>query len=81
MHDPVREHHAVRRACGAWDESPLQKWEVSGPGALVAADRFFTNDMRSLQVGQLRYGAFCDDGGRMLATASRSGWPTTGCAW
>jgi aminomethyltransferase len=64
--DPVREHHAVRRACGVWDESPLQKWEVSGPGALVAADRFFTNDMRSLQVGQLRYGAFCDDGGRML---------------
>jgi aminomethyltransferase len=64
--DSVAEHHAVRRACGIWDESPLQKWDVEGPGAMLAVDRFFTNDMRSLQVGQLRYGAFCDDDGRML---------------
>jgi aminomethyltransferase len=60
------EHHAVRTACGVWDESPLRKWRLSGPDALAAADRFFTNDMRSLQPGQVRYGAFCDDDGRML---------------
>ena len=64
--DAEAEHHAVRQACGVWDESPLQKWDLQGPDALLAADRFFTNDMRSLQVGQLRYGAFCDDAGRML---------------
>jgi aminomethyltransferase len=60
------EHRAVRTACGVWDESPLQKWVLDGPDALVAADRCFTNDMRSLRPGQLRYGAFCDDDGRML---------------
>ena len=60
------EHRAVRTACGVWDESPLQKWVLHGPDALVAADRCFTNDMRSLRPGQLRYGAFCDDDGRML---------------
>ena len=60
------EHRAVRTACGVWDESPLQKWELHGPDALLAADRFFTNDMRSLRPGQVRYGAFCDDDGRML---------------
>jgi aminomethyltransferase len=49
-----------------WDESPLQKWVLHGPDALIAADRCFTNDMRSLRPGQLRYGAFCDDDGRML---------------
>jgi len=64
--DPASEHGAVRRGCGVWDKSPLQKWAVSGPQALLAADRFFTNDMRSMQPGQVRYGAFCDDDGRML---------------
>ena len=56
----------MRRACGVWDESPLQKWELRGPDATVVADRWFTNDVRSLQTGQLRYGAFCDDNGAML---------------
>src|SRR5437763_6837661 len=64
--DAEGEHHAVRTACGVWDVSPLQKWWLTGPQALDAADRFFTNDMRSLQPGQLRYGAFCDDDGRMI---------------
>jgi aminomethyltransferase len=64
--DAIREHEAVRRACGVWDESPLQKWELRGPDATVVADRWFTNDVRSLQTGQLRYGAFCDDNGAML---------------
>jgi aminomethyltransferase len=73
--DTVGEHHAVRTGCGVWDESPRQKWDLQGPGAELAVDRFFTNDMRSLQVGQLRYGAFCDDDGAMLGdgTAFRLG--------
>lgn len=64
--DAVREHECVRRACGVWDESPLQKWELRGPDATAVADRWFTNDIRSLQTGQLRYGAFCNDSGAML---------------
>ena len=64
--DAVAEHRAVRGGCGVWDESPLQKWVLEGPDALAAADRLFTNDMRSLQPGQVRYGAFCDDDGHML---------------
>jgi aminomethyltransferase len=64
--DPVAEHHAVREAVGIWDESPLQKWMFRGPDALAAVDYCFTNDMASLQVGQCRYGAFCDEHGKML---------------
>ena len=60
------EHRAVRTACGVRDESPLRKWVLEGRDALVAADRCFTNDMHSLRPGQLRYGPFCDDDGRML---------------
>ena len=46
--DAVAEHHAVRQDVGVWDESPLRKWDFSGPDALAAADRIFTNDMLGL---------------------------------
>ena len=54
----------MREAVGIWDESPLQKWLFRGPDALQAADYCFTNDMASLEVGQARYGAFCDEHGQ-----------------
>ncbi len=64
--DPVAEHQAVRTAVGVWDASPLRKWDFRGPQALAAADRIFTNDMLGLEVGQVRYGAFCDENGKMV---------------
>ena len=64
--DPVAEHHAVRNDVGVWDASPLRKWGFMGPDALAAADRIFTNDMLSLEVGQVRYAPFCDENGKML---------------
>ena len=64
--DPIAEHHAVREAVGIWDESPLRKWFFKGKDALAAADYCFTSDMAALEVGQCRYGAFCDEHGKML---------------
>jgi aminomethyltransferase len=64
--DPIAEHHAVRRDVGVWDESPLRKWDFSGPDALKAADRIFTNDMAGLEEGQVRYAPFCDEHGKMV---------------
>jgi aminomethyltransferase len=64
--DPVAEHHATRRACNLWDESPLRKWELKGPDAIALADALFTNDMAALEVGQARYGALCDEQGKMI---------------
>ncbi len=64
--DAAGEHHAVRETVGLWDESPLQKWLFRGPDALAAADYCFTSDMAGLAVGQVRYGAFCDERGKML---------------
>ena len=64
--DANGEHHAVRETVGVWDESPLQKWLFRGPDALAAADYCFTSDMAGLAVGQVRYGAFCDERGKML---------------
>lgn len=64
--DAVAEHVATRTACNLWDESPLRKWDLQGPDALALADALFTNDMAGLEIGQVRYGAICDDQGKMI---------------
>jgi aminomethyltransferase len=68
--DPRREHHAVRRDVGVWDLSPLRKWELRGPDATHAADYIFTQDIRALEPGQLRYSPFCDRDGKMVGDAT-----------
>jgi aminomethyltransferase len=64
--NPVAEHHAVRNGVGVWDASPLRKLALSGPDTVEAADRIFTNDMRSLAIGQVRYTPFCDEHGKLV---------------
>src|ERR687896_1445492 len=64
--DAVAEHRATRNASNLWDESPLRKWDMKGPDALALADVLFTNDMAALEVGQVRYGAICDEDGQMI---------------
>jgi aminomethyltransferase len=64
--DPVAEHNAVRTDVGVWDASPLRKWGFSGPDALAAADRIFTNDILGMEAGQVRYAPFCDERGKMV---------------
>ena len=64
--DPTAEHEATRNASNVWDEAALRKWDMRGPDALALADLLFTNDMASLDVGQVRYGAICDEDGMMI---------------
>ena len=64
--DPAAEHEATRNASNIWDESPLRKWDMKGPDALALADVLFTNDMAALEIGQVRYGAICDENGMMI---------------
>lgn len=68
--DPRGEHHAVRRDVGVWDLSPLRKWEFRGPDAAHAADYIFTQDIRVLEPGQIRYSPFCDREGKMVGDAT-----------
>jgi aminomethyltransferase len=64
--DPVAEHLATRHAANMWDESPLRKWDIRGDDALALCDVLFTNDMSTLAIGQVRYGAICDEQGKMI---------------
>lgn len=64
--DPAGEYEAVRSDLGVWDVSPLNKWEFRGPDALAAAQRVHSNNIAGMAVGQVRYGACCDEDGLMV---------------
>jgi sarcosine oxidase, subunit alpha len=52
----LREARAVRTGAGLFDGSPLGKIEVRGPDALEFLDRFYINNLKTLQPGKTRYG-------------------------
>ena len=63
------EIHAVRGGAGLFDSSPLGKIEVSGPDAVEFLDRLYVNNLKTLEVGKIRYvlmlrenGTVMDDG-------------------
>jgi len=64
--DTDSEYRAVRHDLGVWDVSPLNKWEFRGPDCLAAAQRVHSNNILGLDVGQVRYGALCDEEGLMI---------------
>jgi aminomethyltransferase len=64
--DALGEYEAIRTAAAMWDVYALTKWEVVGPDAAEAIQRVFTRDLTGQEVGQVRYGAFCDSDGQLL---------------
>src|SRR6202030_3223076 len=52
----LREARAVRSAAGLFDGSSLGKIEVQGPDALEFLDRFYINNLKTLQPSRVRYG-------------------------
>lgn len=60
----IDEHRAVRSGLGMFDLSHMGELVVSGRDAAAAIDRLVTNDIRGLDVGQVRYTPMCyPDGG------------------
>jgi aminomethyltransferase len=62
----IAEHRAVRSAMGMFDLSHMGEFIVSGEGALEAVDRLMTNEITSLDVGQVRYTPMCLDSGGIV---------------
>jgi aminomethyltransferase len=55
----VEEHRTVRAAVGCFDVSHMGEFEVEGPGALAALQRLTTNDVATLEIGQIQYSVLC----------------------
>ncbi len=64
--DSLGEYEALRSDVVMWDVYGLVKWDVRGPGAVETVQQVFTNDIGSLQPGQVRYGAFVDPAGAVI---------------
>jgi len=59
----ITEHMAVRTACGLFDVSHMGEVIFAGPDALNNIQMLVTNDMSTLNVGQVRYSPLCNDQG------------------
>ncbi|HKU14188.1 MAG TPA: 2Fe-2S iron-sulfur cluster-binding protein [Steroidobacteraceae bacterium] len=63
-HDAIRrEARAVRNGVGLFDQSSLGKIEIHGPDAVEFLDRFYINNLRTLQPGKTRYGIMLRESG------------------
>jgi hypothetical protein len=68
------EYTAIRNAAALIDVSPLFKYLVTGPDAVVLVDRVITRDARAMAVGRVTT-PWCDDRGKVIddGTVTRGG--------
>lgn len=69
-----REYMAIRNAAGLIDVTPLFKYEVTGQDAAAFLSYVWTRDIRKLKDGQVVYGCFCDDEGKVLDDGTVTRW-------
>ena len=61
-----REYVALRHTAGLLDVTPLYKYDVTGPDALIFAARVWCRDISKLSIGQVTYSAMADYNGKCL---------------
>ena len=59
----IREHMAVRTACGLFDVSHMGELLLEGPDAVKNLNRLLTNDYTVMAEGQARYSPMCNEEG------------------
>ena len=65
----AREVSACRSSAGIYDGSPLGKFELRGPDAVVFLNRIHANRFEDLEIGQGRFGWMLHEDGRLLDDA------------
>ena len=59
----IKEHMAVRTACGLFDVSHMGEVLLEGPDAVKNLNRILTNDYTVMENGQARYSPMCNEQG------------------
>src|SRR5262245_41416813 len=62
----VEEHRAVRSAVGCFDVSHMGEFEFRGPDTRQVLQRLTTNDVSTLEVGQVQYSLLCYEQGGIV---------------
>jgi aminomethyltransferase len=60
------EYFAIRNSTGVFDLTPMTKYRITGPDALVYVDRLVTRDMRKIRPGRVAYAVWCNDQGQVI---------------
>ncbi len=60
------EHFAIRNATAVFDLTPMTKYHITGPDALLYIDRLVTRDMTKVKPGRVAYAVWCDDQGQVI---------------
>src|SRR5947209_2347559 len=71
----IAEHQAVRASAGLFDISHMGRLSFGGPGAEALIQLVWTNDARSMEDGQVRYGLICNDAGGIRDDVLVYRWP------
>ena len=64
--DTLEEYRACREAAALMDFTMLRKVDIDGPGAQEFVNTIVTRDVSKIKVGQIGYGALCDEDGKMV---------------
>ena len=62
----IKEHMAVRTACGLFDVSHMGEIILSGKGALASINHIMANDYTNLKIGKVRYSPMCNENGGVV---------------
>src|SRR5438270_662126 len=71
----IAEHQAVRGSAGIFDISHMGRLSFGGPGAEALIQLVWTNDVRAMEDGQVRYGLICNDAGGIRDDVLVYRWP------
>ena len=59
----IKEHMAVRTACGLFDVSHMGEVTLEGPDSVKNLNMLLTNDYTRMEDGQARYSPMCNENG------------------
>ena len=62
----IKEHMAVRTACGLFDVSHMGEFLIKGADALNNVQNLFCNDFENMYDGQVRYSPMCNECGGIV---------------
>ena len=62
----IKEHMAVRTACGLFDVSHMGEFLIKGADALNNVQNLFCNDFENMYDGQVRYSPMCNEHGGIV---------------
>lgn len=62
----IKEHMAVRTACGLFDVSHMGEIVLKGPGALASINHIMANSYAKLAEGRVRYTPMCNENGGVV---------------